>query len=162
MLYLVYLLLVINCVSLTQRTRLVCCYHVCSKQIGLFTVQPYCQTHLPIQVAEGEVEVVGTMEDEEKHEDEDSVVVHLRVPHMGTTVLVVEVLRHIDTQARPVEALRGSQTGRATFITRRAGAGRATSVHFDTIVHLTRLLVWLHATPDQSQRFNYDTVLREY
>ena len=94
-----------------------------------------------MQVAEGEAEVVGTTEDEEEQDDEDSVVVHLRVLHMGTTALVVEVLRHIEALLRPVEVLHGGRTGRrATFITHHAGAEMATSAHFDTIDSLTHRL----------------------
>lgn len=59
--------------------------------------------------------------------------VHLRVLHMGTTVLVVEVLRLIEVLLRPVEALHGGRTGRAIFITSRAVAGTATSARFCTI-----------------------------
>lgn len=90
-----------------------------------------------MQVVEGAVEVVGIMEDEEQ-EDEDSVVGHLLVLHMATTVLVVEELRLIEALPNPVEALQElSRIGRATFITHRAGAEMETSAHFGTIDSLT-------------------------
>ena len=83
-------------------------------------------------MAEGGEEADRIVKDEEQ-EDEDLTAVHrLVVQHMVTIILVVGMLCIVEALPHPLlQELHGVQTDRATFITRRVVAGRATSAHSD-------------------------------